>query len=140
MKDAAPDMPEKEDACPRSAVGHGVGLAGLAGLAVWTAIAWRYGMDGPHAGIAAVFACGLPMVLWSLFVDKVHHNPSTGIDWAGGLRTNREALDISVVKLAGLWATGGAIAAAFAALGGLSRDELRATRAEKFLAMGRKAL
>lgn len=37
-------------------------------------------------------------------------------------------------------ATGNAVAAALGALGGLSRDELRAARAEKFLAMGRKAL
>lgn len=95
--------------CPPSAVSHGVGFAGLTGLALWTMIAWRYGMDGPHAGIAAVFACGLPMVLWSLIVDKVHRNPSTGIDWCGGLRTPREALDISIVKLAGLWATWGVI-------------------------------
>jgi len=36
--------------------------------------------------------------------------------------------------------TGAAIAGAFAALAGLSRDQLRAARAEKFLAMGRKAL
>ena len=36
--------------------------------------------------------------------------------------------------------TGAAIAAAFDGLAGLSRDELRAARAEKFLAMGRKAL
>ena len=36
--------------------------------------------------------------------------------------------------------TGAAIASAFEGLAGLSRDELRATRAEKFLAMGRKAL
>ncbi len=96
--------------CPPSAVSHGVGIAGLIGLALWTAVAWVYGMDGPHAGIAAVFACGLPMVLWSLSIDKVHCNPSTGIDWRGNLRTSREALDISIVKLAGLWATWGAIA------------------------------
>ncbi|MCO5089336.1 MAG: acetyl-CoA carboxylase carboxyl transferase subunit alpha, partial [Methylobacteriaceae bacterium] len=36
--------------------------------------------------------------------------------------------------------TGAAIASAFEGLAGLSRDELRAARAEKFLAMGRKAL
>ena len=36
--------------------------------------------------------------------------------------------------------TGAAIASAFDGLAGLSRDELRAARAEKFLAMGRKAL
>ena len=29
----------------------------------------------------------LPMVLWSVLVDKVHRNPSTGIDWA-----NRQAM------------------------------------------------
>jgi len=106
----SPSSPSAADACPASAVSHGVGLAGLGGLALWTAIAWHYGMDGPHAGIAAVFACGAPMVLWSLLVDKVHRNPSTGIDWRGGIRTPREAFDISIVKLAGLWATWGAIA------------------------------
>ena len=37
-------------------------------------------------------------------------------------------------------ATGAAISSAFAGLTGLSREELRAARAEKFLAMGRKAL
>lgn len=96
--------------CPRSAVSHGVGLAGLAGLALWTWAAWTYGMDGPNAGITAAVACGLPMLLWSLIVDKVHRNPSTGLDWSRPLRTGRDALDISIVKLAGLWATWGAIA------------------------------
>ncbi len=95
--------------CPRSAVSHGVGLCGLAGLAIWTWFAWTNGMDGPHAGIVAVLACGVPMLLWSLMIDKVHRNPSTGIDWSGGLRARREALDISIVKLAGLWATWAAI-------------------------------
>lgn len=96
--------------CPRSAVSHGVGLAGLAGLALWTAIAWRYGMNGPYAGLAAAAACGIPMLLWSLLVDKVHRRASTGLDWSAPRRSAREGLDISVVKLAGLWATWGAIA------------------------------
>lgn len=106
----APVAGETRDQCPPSAVSHGVGMAGLAGLALWTWFAWDIGMDGPHAGIAAVLACGVPMLLWSLLVDKVHRNPSTGLDWSGGLRSGREALDISIVKLAGLWATWGAIA------------------------------
>ncbi len=110
MNDLACETTVARAPCPPSAVSHGVGLAGLAGLALWTIVAWQYGMNGPHAGIAAVFACGIPMVLWSLIVDKVHRNPSTGIYWRGGLRTRREALDISLVKLAGLWATWGAIA------------------------------
>jgi protein-S-isoprenylcysteine O-methyltransferase Ste14 len=103
-------MSAHRDPCPRSAVSHGVGLAGLAGLGLWTAIGWHYGMDGPYAGMAAVFACGLPMLLWSLIVDKVHRNPSTGIDWNAAPRPLREAFDISIVKLAGLWATWGIIA------------------------------
>lgn len=103
--------PDGAGPCPRSAVSHGVGLAGLAGLALWTILAWRYGMDGPHAGIfASVVACGVPMLLWSLLVDRVHRRPSTGIDWSGPRRSAREGFDISVVKLAGLWATWGAIA------------------------------
>jgi protein-S-isoprenylcysteine O-methyltransferase Ste14 len=98
---------------PRSAVGHGVGLAGLAGLVAWTMIAWHYGMDGPYAGLAAVLACGLPMVLWSVLVDHVHRNPSTGIDWVMRPRALKDVLDISLVKIVGLWATWGAIAVAY---------------------------
>ena len=60
----------KSDPCPKSAVSHGVGLAGLAGLALWTLVARHYGMDGPNAGLTAVVACGLPMVLWSLHVEQ----------------------------------------------------------------------
>ncbi|MPT47016.1 MAG: protein-S-isoprenylcysteine methyltransferase [Sphingobium sp.] len=96
--------------CPPSAVSHGVGFAGLVGLGLWTWAAWYYGMSGPHAGIAAVLACGLPMVLWSVLVDKVHRRASTGIDWSAQQRSSKEAMDISIVKLTGLWATWGAIA------------------------------
>ncbi|CAN5362283.1 isoprenylcysteine carboxylmethyltransferase family protein [soil metagenome] len=98
------------DPRPRSAVGHGVGLAGLAGLLAWTAVGWNYGMDGPYAGIAAMVACGVPMLLWSLLVDKVHRNPTTGIDWDGAPRPLKDVLDVSLVKLTGLWATWGGIA------------------------------
>jgi protein-S-isoprenylcysteine O-methyltransferase Ste14 len=90
---------------PKSAVSTGVGLAGLAGLFVWFAIARYYGMSGPYSALTNVAACGLPMVLWSLVVDKVHHNPSTGIDWDSPPRPRVETLDISLTKLAGLWAT-----------------------------------
>ena len=36
---------------PASAVSTGVGLAGLAGLCGWIAVAWHYGMDGPYAAL-----------------------------------------------------------------------------------------
>ncbi|CAH0349021.1 MAG: isoprenylcysteine carboxylmethyltransferase family protein [Sphingobium sp.] len=103
-------MRTQSDPCPPSAVSHGVGIAGLVGLIGWTLVAWHYGMDGPYAGMAAVIACGIPMVLWSLLVDRVHRNASTGIDWDNAPRPLRDTLDISIVKITGLWATWGGIA------------------------------
>ena len=103
-------MRDSDDPCPKSAVSHGVGIAGLFGLGLWTLVARHYGMNGPNAGLAAVVACGLPMVLWSLLIDKVHRNASTGIDWHAPARPVRSVLDISIVKIAGLWATWLAIA------------------------------
>ena len=90
---------------PKSAVSTGVGLAGLAGLCVWFAVARHFGMSGPLSALVNVAACGVPMVLWSVFVDRVHRNPSTGIDWSVGARPFSETFDISLAKLAGLWAT-----------------------------------
>ncbi|HKY80732.1 MAG TPA: DUF1295 domain-containing protein [Sphingobium sp.] len=103
-------MRNTADPCPPSAVGHGVGMIGLIGLGLWTLVARHYGMNGPNAGFTAVVACGLPMVLWSLLVDKVHRNASTGIAWDAPSRPLRATLDVSLVKIAGLWATWAAIA------------------------------
>ncbi|MBC7986620.1 MAG: DUF1295 domain-containing protein [Sphingomonadaceae bacterium] len=91
----------------------GVGVAGLAGLALAVIVGRWTGANGPLASMCAVVACGLPMVLWSVFVDKVWKNPSTGLDWARPLRAHDETREISMVKLAGLWATWGAIGAAY---------------------------
>lgn len=101
------------DPRPRSAVSTGVGLAGLAGLLCWVAVARYYGMDGPYAALVNLIACGLPMLLWSLLVDKVHRHPSTGIDWANP-RPWRETIEISLTKLAGLWITWAGIALIYA--------------------------
>lgn len=102
-----------EDRCPPSAVSHGVGIAGIVGLVLWTLLARSVALDGPYAGMAAVVACGLFMVAWSLLVDKVHRSPSTGFDWTRPPRPFRETLPVSLVKLLGLWATWGAIAAGY---------------------------
>lgn len=91
------------DPRPKSAVSTMVGLVGLAGLLAWTAVARAYGMQGPLAGLTALLACGVPMVLWSLLVDKVHRNSSTGIDWDSPPRPVKEIVDISIAKIAGLW-------------------------------------
>lgn len=111
--DAALAPATRADARPASAVSHGVGLAGLAGLVAWIMVARHYGLDGPYSALFNLVACGVPMILWSLLADKVHRRASTGIDWAGA-RPWRETIDVSLVKLAGLWATWAGIALIYA--------------------------
>jgi protein-S-isoprenylcysteine O-methyltransferase Ste14 len=103
------DVGLRHDPRPKSAVSAGVGFVGLAGLLAWAAVARAFGMDGPFAALTALAACGVPMILWSLIVDKVHLSPTTGIDWASPPRPIRETLDISIAKIAGLWGTWAAI-------------------------------
>lgn len=98
---------------PRSAVSTGVGIAGLAGLLVWTSISVQFGLSGPYWALANVAWCGLVMIVWSVLVDRVHRNPTTGLEWDLPPRTLREIADISITKLAGLWATWAAIAAIY---------------------------
>jgi hypothetical protein len=97
---------------PKSSVSTGVTIVGLVGMFGWMAIARFYGMDGPYAALTNILACAVPMLLWSLVVDKVHHNPSTGIDWSAP-KPIKATLDISLAKLAGLWATWGVIGAVY---------------------------
>jgi protein-S-isoprenylcysteine O-methyltransferase Ste14 len=99
-------------------VSASVGIAGLFGLFAWIAVCrnWaaisealnlpgpRAQLDGPYAALTALFFSALPMVLWSVLVDKVHRRPSTGIDWDRP-RPLSDVVDVSVTKLAGLWAT-----------------------------------
>jgi len=101
------------DPRPRSAVSNGVGIAGFVGLVIWTMIARYFGLAGPYSALAALAACGVPMVFWSLAVDKVHRNPSTGIEWGRRPRRARATIEISLTKLAGLWASWGLIAVAY---------------------------
>ncbi|HEX8639682.1 MAG TPA: DUF1295 domain-containing protein [Allosphingosinicella sp.] len=103
----------RADPRPKSAVSAGVGVAGLIGLGAWAVVARKFGMGGEFAAMMAVVACGVPMVLWSLVVDRVHRNPTTGIDWSQPKRALSETLDVSVAKLAGLWAIWGVIGALY---------------------------
>ncbi|MGQ0589008.1 MAG: methyltransferase family protein [Sphingosinicella sp.] len=93
----------RSDPRPASAVSTMVGVAGLAGLLGWAAIACVYGMRGPLAALVGLVACAVPMLAWSLLVDKVHRNPTTGIDWSAPPRPLKDSLDISLAKIAGLW-------------------------------------
>ncbi len=101
------------DPCPPSAVSHGAGLIGLVGLLGWIALARHFGWDGPSAALVCCVATGVPMVIWSIVVDKVHLRPSTGIDWSHP-RAVKDVLDISTIKLTGLWLTWSLIAAIYA--------------------------
>ncbi|TMM48984.1 methyltransferase family protein [Qipengyuania marisflavi] len=113
-------------ALPKSDISSAVGFVGLAALILWVAIAryWavvaetlgiagpRLPMDGPHAAIAGVLVVALPMVLWSVFVDKVHLNATTGIDWS--LKRSRQQLrGVTWPKILGLWITWAMLAVYF---------------------------
>jgi protein-S-isoprenylcysteine O-methyltransferase Ste14 len=103
---------------PVSDVSPWVGLVGLVTLVSfilfarsWPEICELFGwpnergrLSGPNAALAAMVLTGLAMAAWSVLVEKVHRNPSTGIDWSRR-RAVPEVLDISITKLAGLWAT-----------------------------------
>ncbi|GAA4644206.1 isoprenylcysteine carboxylmethyltransferase family protein [Pontixanthobacter gangjinensis] len=105
-------------ALPKSDVSAGVGLVGLLGLAGWVVFCRNYAgiaeafdlsgprqpMSGPYAALAALLFTSVPMILWSVFVEKVHRRPSTGIDWDNPKEIG-DILDISRVKLIGLYAT-----------------------------------
>ncbi|MFN3943497.1 MAG: methyltransferase family protein [Allosphingosinicella sp.] len=103
----APDL--RHDPRPRSAVSAGVGFAGLSGLVAWLVFCRSVGLADPLAAMGGLLACGLPMVAWSLLVDKVHRNPTTGIDWSAPPRPIADILDISLSKIVGLWAVWGII-------------------------------
>ena len=114
----------KADPWPASDVSAGVGLAGLAALFAWIMVCreWasvadlfaipgpRAPLSGRYAALAAVVFSALPMVLWSLLVDKVHRRASTGIAWSQPSPLSA-ALETAIPKLAGLWGTWGLIAA-----------------------------
>ncbi len=111
---------------PPSDVSAGVGLSGLAGLFLWIAICrnWpglaeafdlpgrREVLSGPHAALMAVVFSGGPMLAWSVLVDQVHRRASTGIAWDKP-RALAEVSDVSITKLAGLWATWALIGACY---------------------------
>ncbi len=110
--------PGGASALPESDVSAWVGLAGLAGLFAWLLVCrnWatvaealaipgpRTPLAGPYAALATMLFTGLPMVVVSLLADKVHRRASTGIDWSQP-RALSDLVDVSITKLAGLWAT-----------------------------------
>lgn len=95
---------------PKSDWSFVVGWLGVGGVLLWVAIARIYQLHQPFWSVFTVLTAAVPMVLWSVLVDKVHRNPSTGIDWDGPPRTFAEIKHISAIKIIGLWGTWGVIA------------------------------
>ena len=103
---------------PASDVSSWVGVAGLATLLGWIAFARLWPalviafelpapaepLSGPNSALLAMALTGLAMAAWSVLIDKVHRRASTGIDW-NRPRPLSAVLEVSVTKLAGLWAT-----------------------------------
>ncbi len=120
------DKQHSSAAMPKSDVSAGVGLSGVAGLFVWLAICRNWPDIAPMLGIGgeapvlngvfpaliAMLFSGVPMVLWSLCIDKVHRRASTGLDW-NNPRPLPAALETAGTKIAGLWATWAVIAALY---------------------------
>lgn len=88
---------------PMSCVSHGAGAAGLAGLALWLFFARHHGWSAPTYSIVAAMACAVPTILWSVWMDKVHQRPSTGLSWRTS-NHGQSLWSISAVKLVGFWA------------------------------------
>ena len=104
---------QRAETRPPSAVSAGVGLAGVAGLLAWAAFCRLVGAEGWLAALCGLAACGLPMIAWSLIVDKVHRSPTTGLEWDAPPRPLAETADLSIAKIAGLGVTWGLIAALY---------------------------
>lgn len=106
----AADFEEISAARPKSDWSPVVGWLGAAGVLLWVAIARIYQLHEPFWSVFTVLTAAVPMVLWSVLVDKVHRNPSTGIDWDSAPRPYDAIKDISFIKIVGLWATWGVLA------------------------------
>ncbi|MFV0282145.1 MAG: acetyl-CoA carboxylase carboxyltransferase subunit alpha [Rhodoblastus sp.] len=120
--------------------------------------------EGGSGGAVAIASCNRVVMLENSIYTVASPEASASILWRDSGRAQDAATNMKITAQdllkfgiidtivaepvggahrdpdAAIAAVGEAAAAAFAALAGLSRDELRTARAKKFLAMGRKAL
>lgn len=89
---------------PKSAVSHATGLVGAAGLVVALYFMMGSEINAAIAALIAMAAVSLPMLAWSILVEKVHRNESTGLDFSNP-RPRSDTLKTTRVKLIGLLGT-----------------------------------
>ena len=119
--------------------------------------------EGGSGGAVAIASCNRVIMLENAIYTVASPEASASILWRDSGRAQDAATNMKITAQdllrfgiidtivsepvggahrdpeAAIESTGAAIASALAGLAGLSRDEIRAARAEKFLAMGRKA-
>ena len=103
------------DERPKSAVSTAVGLVGL--IALTLSIGWTSTLGFPSAaqGMVAMILTAAAMAAWSVVVEKVHRNPTTGLDFANPRPMAACWRDVRV-KLIGLWTTWAVIGLGYWAL------------------------
>jgi hypothetical protein len=100
------------DAPPRSASSLAMSFVGMAGLITGLLLA-RYAGGAPWAApLLILLTTAGPMLLWAVLAERAHHSAAAGLDWSCP-RPWRETWRTTGVKLLGLWATWGVIAAAY---------------------------
>lgn len=89
---------------PKSAVPISTGLVGCIGLAIAIVLLMGTKILPAVASLICLAATAIPMVLWEVFIRKVHRSPSTGLDFAKASPAD-EILRRVIFKLFGLAVT-----------------------------------
>lgn len=91
-------MAAPESAVTQSAVSLKVGLSGVIALLALTVLAWVRNWSGQIATPVLLVGTAWAMIVVSVLVDRVHLNPSTGMNYQLR-RPTREVLSISFTKI-----------------------------------------
>ncbi len=89
---------------PESDVTIAIGMVGLVGLAVALATCMTFELSNISMVFLVFFGTSIPMIAWSLVVEKSYLRPSTGLDFSTE-RPWPEVISITKVKVAGLAAS-----------------------------------
>ncbi len=106
---SAPPVPSRPPPSASSLAISGLGLAGLTAALLACAVLEPSPDMRPWICLLGTV---LPMLAWAVFVERAHRDPASGLD-VDAPRPPPAALRTTAVKLAGLWATWGAVAAAY---------------------------